>query len=116
MLSSENTLFLHPDWRVDKRVLEMGPMGADQFLITRTPLAGNTLRLSSWFGNQSLTFKRPLETREITIRFRLAEDAQVTVLWGKSDAGGRLRPPSLARSIRPRRRLAPGYAPPRSDQ
>jgi hypothetical protein len=76
VLSAQNTLFLHPEWRVEKRTLQVSPMGADQFLITRAPLANKMLHLGAWFGAQGLTWRRALEPTDMDFRFRLAPGAQ----------------------------------------
>lgn len=91
VLYSENTPYLHTDWRVEKRVLEMGVMGGDSFVITRSGLAGNSLHLERWFGFHELTYQPRLDPVEVRFRFRLNENAHLTFFWGKNQKAHGLR-------------------------
>lgn len=66
---------------------EMGMMGGDPYLITRSPLAGNMLHLGSWFGYQEVIFRQKLNPSEIRFRFRLQDEAYVSLIFAKTEAG-----------------------------
>lgn len=66
---------------------EIGLMGSDPSLIARSPLAGNMLRLGAWFGFQEIIFKQQLNPSEIRFRFRLQDEAYMSLIFAKAEAG-----------------------------
>lgn len=86
VLYSENTLLINGRWIVSKRLAEVGAMGGDEYLITRSPLAGNRLHLASWYGFQEVSLRDQFTPREIRFRFRLMDRAYFYVTYGRHES------------------------------
>ena len=61
-------------------------MGGDEYLITRSPLAGNRLHLATWYGFQEVHSRDQFTAREIRFRFRLMDRAYFYVTYGRHDS------------------------------
>lgn len=72
-LYSQNSLMNNDSWLVDKRRTEVSVNGASEFLTDRSSLARNQINLSSFYGNQSITFKKDVEMESIKFSFQLEE-------------------------------------------
>jgi hypothetical protein len=70
VLYSQNSLYLNDRWIVQKRMMKMGLMGADEFLLTRTPLAQNLLNLGSYHGYQEVIYRQPVTLAKLNFDFR----------------------------------------------
>lgn len=86
VLYSENTLLINGQWKVSKRLAEISTMGGDEYLITRSPLAGNRLHLASWYGFQEVTLRDQFRPREIRFRFRLMDQAYFYLTYGRHES------------------------------
>src|SRR5215470_2985516 len=73
VLYSQNSLYLNNQWIVQKRMMKMGLIRADEYLLTRTPLARNFLNLGSYNGYQEVIYRRPLTLGEIEFRFQIED-------------------------------------------
>jgi len=82
VLYSQNSLYLNDRWIVQKRMMEMGVMGADEFLLTRTLLAQNLLNLGSYHGYQEVIYRQPVTLGQIEFRFQV-EDGSYLVSVAK---------------------------------
>jgi hypothetical protein len=87
---SQNTLVLNGKWVVKKRMLAMAVMGADEFLISRSPLSGNTLNLGAWYGFQEVFLREPKVPIEIDFRFTISDGSYLDLTYdrGKRDYSG----------------------------
>jgi lysophospholipase L1-like esterase len=83
---SQNTLLLNGRWIVEKRMLKMAVMGADNFLMSRSPLSGNELNLGDWFGYQEVILKDPVIPTEVRFKFQVPKDSYLDFLFdGKNN-------------------------------
>lgn len=80
ILYSQNTFIHHSDWRISKRELYAGVMGADPFLITRPPLAQNKLHLGAWYGFQEIKHTETLTIQKISYRFKLEKESYINLI------------------------------------
>jgi lysophospholipase L1-like esterase len=87
VLYSQNSLYLNDHWIVQKRMMNMGLMGADEFLLTRTPLAQNLLNLGSYHGYQEAIYRQPVTLGQIGFRFQIEDGSYLDVTYNR-DAGG----------------------------
>jgi len=87
VLYSQNSLYLHDRWIVQKRMMKMGLMGADEFLLTRTPLAQNLLNLGSYYGYQEVIYRQPVTLSQIEFRFQIEDGSYVDMTYNRNDAG-----------------------------
>jgi hypothetical protein len=85
-LYSQNTLYLNSRWIVQKRMMEAGVMGGDEFLITRSPLAGNRLNLNAWHGFQDVVLKEPLVPTKIEFQFKIPDESYLDMIYGRTEA------------------------------
>lgn len=81
VLYSQNSLYLNNKWIVKKRVMEMGVMGGDEFLLTRIPLYKNSLNLGRYFGNQTVLLRDKISPRSIKFRFIVPTDSHLDFLY-----------------------------------
>jgi hypothetical protein len=54
-------------------MMEMGLMGADEFLLRRTPLAQNVLNLGSYHDCQEVIYWQPVTLGQIEFRFQVED-------------------------------------------
>ena len=85
VLYSQNSLYLNNDWIVSKRMLQMGVWGADEYLLTRMPLARNVLNLGQYFGYQEVVLREILYPVEISFDFEIPERSYVDVTFNRND-------------------------------
>jgi lysophospholipase L1-like esterase len=85
VLYSQNSLYLNDDWIVSKRMLQMGVVGADEYLLTRMPLARNVLNLGQYFGYQEVVLREILHPVEISFDFEIPERSYVDVTFNRND-------------------------------
>ena len=85
VLYSQNSLYLNNDWIVSKRMLQMGVWGADEYLLTRMPLARNVLNLGQYFGYQEVVLREILHPVEISFDFEIPERSYVDVTFNRND-------------------------------
>ncbi len=81
VLYSQNSLYLNNKWIVQKRVMKMGVMGGDEFLLTRIPLYKNTLNLGTYFGNQTVLLREKIYPQSIKFRFKVSTDSYLDFLY-----------------------------------
>ncbi|HEX7674942.1 MAG TPA: SGNH/GDSL hydrolase family protein [Bdellovibrio sp.] len=91
VLYSENSLYRHPEWIVEKRMLGVFVVGSDEYLISRSSLAQNQLHLGKWWGFHSLTYKPLLTPKKIAIHATLDPNSYLYVLFGDSKNRSGLR-------------------------
>lgn len=103
VLYSQNSLYLNDRWVVQKRMMKMGLIRADEFLLTRTPLAQNVLNLGSYLGYQEVLYRQPLILGRMDFTFQIEDGSHLDVIYGRDDAGysgirlsRRLESPSIA--------------------
>ena len=87
VLYSQNSLYLNDRWIVQKRMMKMGVMGADEFLLTRTPLAQNMLNLGSYFGYQEVVSRQPVTLGRIEFRFQVEDGSYLDLTYNRNGAG-----------------------------
>jgi lysophospholipase L1-like esterase len=85
VLYSQNSLYLNNDWIVSKRMLQMAVVGADEYLLTRMPLARNVLNLGQYFGYQEVVLRQILYPVEISFDFEIPERSYVDVTFNRND-------------------------------
>jgi lysophospholipase L1-like esterase len=85
VLYSQNSLYLNNDWIVSKRMPQMGIAGADEYLLTRMPLARNVLNLGQYFGYQEVVLREILHPVEISFDFEIPERSYVDVTFNRND-------------------------------
>jgi hypothetical protein len=85
-LYSQNTLYLNDRWIVQKRMMEAGVTGGDQFLIARSPLAGNRLNLGAWYGFQDVVLREQLVPTKIQFQFNIPDESYLDVTYGRTEA------------------------------
>lgn len=81
---SQNTILNNGQWTVEKRMLTVGVMGADESLLGRQLVAGNTLNLGAWYGYQRLMSRKDFDPAVIRFRFKLSENAYFNLIFGNS--------------------------------
>src|SRR5262249_62313940 len=86
VLYSQNSLYLNDRWIVQKRMMKMGVMGADEFLLTRTPLAQNLLNLGSYFGYQEVIYRQPVTLSRIEFRFQVEDGSYLDLTYNQDGA------------------------------
>src|SRR5215813_6628613 len=86
VLYSQNSLYLNDRWIVQKRMMKMGVMGADEFLLTRTPLAQNLLNLGSYYGYQEVIYREPVTLSRIEFRFQVEEGSYLDLTYNRDGA------------------------------
>ena len=84
-----NRLVRHPEWVASKTRLGLDVMGADAFVSESQALARGRLDLSAWHGYQEVMLRDSSELSALSFRFRLAENAYVTIRWENDELGGR---------------------------
>ena len=82
-LYSQNTVLNNGRWIAAKRKLGMYIMGADEFLITRIPLAGNSLNLGAWHGHQEVSLRNPVNFGRIKFDFEIPEGSYLDIVVDK---------------------------------
>jgi hypothetical protein len=87
VLYSQNSLYLNDRWIVQKRMMEMGVMGADEFLLTRTLLAQNLLNLGSYHGYQEVIYRQPVTLGQIEFRFQVEDGSYLDMTYNRDGAG-----------------------------
>jgi len=87
VLYSQNSLYLNDRWIVQKRMMKMGVMGADEFLLTRTPLAQNLLNLGSYHGYQEVIYRQPVTLGQIEFRFQVEDESYLDLTYNRDVAG-----------------------------
>ncbi|MBM4260747.1 MAG: SGNH/GDSL hydrolase family protein [Deltaproteobacteria bacterium] len=87
VLYSQNSLYLNGRWVVQKRMMKMGLIRADEFLLTRTPLARNVLNLGSNLGYQEVLYRQPLILGRIDFRFQIEDGSYLDIIYDRDDAG-----------------------------
>ncbi|HUK39597.1 MAG TPA: SGNH/GDSL hydrolase family protein [Candidatus Acidoferrales bacterium] len=87
VLYSQNSLYLNDRWIVQKRMMKMGVMGADEFLLTRTPLAQNLLNLGSYHGYQEVIYRQPVTLSQIEFRFQVEDGSYLDLTYNRNGAG-----------------------------
>src|SRR5687768_10727517 len=73
LLYSQNTLYLNEKWIVSKRKFPFYMMGADDYLLGRSPLSNNQLDLSQWAGFQEVLFHEEMLPKALRFDFKLDE-------------------------------------------
>ena len=63
----------------------MGVWGADEYLLTRMPLARNVLNLGQYFGYQEVVLREILYPVEISLDFEIPERSYVDVTFNRND-------------------------------
>jgi lysophospholipase L1-like esterase len=84
---ARNTLAENGRWVSAKPLMQIPLMGARQFLATRNALAGNRLDLRAWHGYNEVYFYAPLRLGSLALDLRLADDAHLSVLLARTEAG-----------------------------
>jgi lysophospholipase L1-like esterase len=87
VLYSQNSLYLNDRWIVQKHMMKMGVMGADEFLLTRTPLAQNLLNLGSYYGYQEVIYRQPVTLNQIEFRFQVEDGSYLDLTYNRDDSG-----------------------------
>ncbi len=87
VLYSQNSLYLNNQWIVQKRMLNMGLMGADEFLLTRIPLAQNVLNLGTYFGYQKVIYKEPMHMEKVEFKIQLEDQSYLDFIYNKTQNG-----------------------------
>jgi hypothetical protein len=87
VLYSQNSLYLNDRWIVQKRMMEMGLIGADEFLLTRTALAENLLNLGSYHGYQEVIYRQPVTLGQIEFRFQVEDGSYLDMTYNRDGAG-----------------------------
>lgn len=83
VLYSQNSLYLNNDWIVQKRLLTMTVMGADDFLLSRIPLAQNKLNLGSYYGFQEVFTRKELNLHKVDLRFKIENNSYLDLLYNQ---------------------------------
>lgn len=71
-----NTLFHSHSWVVEKREIEFGLTGSDEYLATRAPLYNGILHLGKWYGHQSVRSPILEDLVRGSLQFKLASKDQ----------------------------------------
>lgn len=79
VLYSQNTLLLNDQWIVEKRMMAMGLIGADEFLIERNSLAQNHLELTAHYGHHEVRLKRLIRPNEIKLKARIDPSSMLDI-------------------------------------
>jgi lysophospholipase L1-like esterase len=87
VLYSQNSLYLNDHWIVQKRMMKMGLIGADEFLLTRTSLAQNLLNLGSYHGYQEVIYRQPVTLGQIEFRFQVEDGSYLDLTYNRDGAG-----------------------------
>ena len=87
VLYSQNSLYLNDHWIVQKRMLKMGVLRADEFLLTRTPLARNLLNLGSYHGYQEVVYRQPMTLGQIEFRFQVEDGSYLDLTYNRNGNG-----------------------------
>ena len=87
VLYSQNSLYLNDRWIVQKRMMKMGLIRADEFLLTRTPLARNLLNLGSYNGYQEVTYRQRLTPGQIAFQFQVEDGSYLDLTYNRDGAG-----------------------------
>jgi lysophospholipase L1-like esterase len=85
ILYSENSLYLNNKWLVSKRLAEVGVMGGDEFLTSRSPLARNVLNLNAWYGFQEVIFRPSLSVAQMSFEFRIPDGSYFDFTFGRKN-------------------------------
>lgn len=84
---SRNVLLLNGHWVSSKVLMQMPPMGAYPFVLTRNALQRNQLDLGAWHGFNEVHLNEPVQPAEIDYRFRLAPDAYIYFIFNRGENG-----------------------------
>ena len=87
VLYSQNSLYLNNRWIVQKRMMKMGVLRADEFLLTRTPLARNLLNLGSYHGYQEVVYRQPMTLGQIEFRFQVEDGSYLDLTYNRNGNG-----------------------------
>jgi lysophospholipase L1-like esterase len=87
VLYSQNSLFLNDEWIVQKRMLKMGVFGADEYLLTRRPLARNVLDLGVYHGFQEVVLRQNFSPSQIKFKFEIPPKSYLDVTFNRSSNG-----------------------------
>jgi len=83
VLYSQNSLYLNDRWIVQKRMMSMAILRADDYLLTRTPLAQNVLNLGLYHGYQEVIYRQPLTLGQIQFRFQVEEGSYLDLTYNR---------------------------------
>jgi lysophospholipase L1-like esterase len=84
---SRNVLSLNDRWVSSKLLMQMAPMGAYHFVLTRNALQRNQLSLGAWHGFNEVHLNQPVQPAEIDYRFRLASHAYIYFVFNRGVEG-----------------------------
>lgn len=84
---SRNVLSLNDRWVSSKLLMQMPPMGAYHFVLTRNALERNQLNLGAWHGFNEVHLNQFVQPAEIDYRFRLAPDAYIYFIFNRGVDG-----------------------------
>lgn len=65
----------------------MAVMGSDEFITTRSTLAGNALDLGAWYGYQEVWLRKAKELSEVKFKFRIPENSYLDIFFSKEKMG-----------------------------
>ncbi len=87
VLYSQNSLYLNNQWIVQKRMMSLVVMGADEYLLTRIPLSQNRLNLGSYFGNQEVVFREPQLLDQIEFKIKVEDQSYLDFTYNRNELG-----------------------------
>lgn len=86
LLYSQNSLYSNGQWIVQKRMAQMGVNGADEYLLTRMPLAQNILNLGRYYGYQGVFLKNINQIQSFNVSFKIEKEGYLDIIYS-SDKG-----------------------------
>lgn len=79
VLQAGNILLRIPELVAQKRVVELGLMGADEFVLSRNVLSRGRLDLGAWWGHQEVRTRSRFSPSCVRLRARLGERAELSI-------------------------------------
>jgi len=87
VLYSQNSIYLNDRWIAEKRMMKMGLVRGDEYLLTRTPLARNMLDLGRYHGYQEVIYRDLLTLSSLEFDFSIDDASYLDVTYNRDDNG-----------------------------